>query len=396
METKTIKQLTTAGAIIAVLAFEILGIALLVKELNEASFRATDRVLILLSLVFLPVLLIFLLRMLEGSKYITVKILDKLELSFADLEDKVEKHEQRIEEQLVGKLSTAEQTLYPLIGGVDIYADERLAKNKIIIGSKDFAANIAISELLAQWLQSHSFQVERRFPNGGTVTNYACLINDWIDVFIDYTGTGCLFMNISHRGKSLDQLIAELNQISMPRYGFEWLKPIGTKTNYCLVMSAEEAEKKRISTISDLAQKSRGRLQFCGNYEFLNRLDGLPGLKPYYNLRFAQEKICSYQERYDLVKDAKSDVAVGHTSDSQIEDYNLVILEDDKEFFPDYFETPIVRNEALEKIPRLRGVLDDFSQLGINEADLTALIQDYSDNPESLTTRAQILLKTKE
>ena len=396
MDTKTMKRYTTAAAIIAVLAFEVLGVALLVNELLEASFRATDRVLILLALVFLPVLLLYVLRMLEGSKYVTVKLLDKLEVTFKDHEEKVERLEQRIEEQLVGKLSTAEQTLYPLIGGPDIYASERLANGKVIIGSKNFAANIVVSELLAQWLQLHSIEVERRFSNGGTITNYACLINDWIDVFVDYTGTGCLFMNIPYRGKTTDQLLKELNQISLPRYGFEWLKPIGTKTDYCLVMSAAGSEERSIKTISELAQKNRGGLRFCGNYEFMNRRDGLLGLKEHYNLRFAEETVCNYQERYDLIKDAKKDVSVGFTSDSQIKDYNLVILDDDKKFFPDYFETPIARKEALEKIPELRGVLDGFSQLGINEEDLTALIQDYSDNPESLVTRAQLLLKTKE
>jgi|GEM_PF-5007981 len=396
MDKKTINQITTFCGIIVAIAFESLGIALLVKELIESSFRATDRVLILLALVFLPVLSLFLVRMFQGSKYVTVKLLDKLEVSFKDLEVKVEKHEQRIAEQLIGKLSTAEQTLYPLIGGSDVSANERLANKKVIIASKDFAANIVIAELLAQWLQSHSIQVERRFPNGGTITNYACLINDWIDVFVDYTGTGCLFMNISYRGKARDKILEELNWLSISRYGFEWTTPIGTKTNYCLVVSAERAKEMRISTVSELAQKGRGKLQFCGNYEFTNRRDGLPGLKAHYNLRFAEEKICGYQERYDLVRDGKADVAVGHTTDSQIGDYNLVMLDDDKVFFPDYYETPIARNEVLKTIPELRGILNSFSKLGITEQDLTALIQDYSDNPESLATRAQLLLKTKD
>ena len=394
MNTDTKNRVLTTIAIIMALAFELLGIALLVNELVEASFRATDRVLILLTLVFLPVLLYFVLRMIGGSKLVTLKLLDKLEISFKDLEQKVEKTEKRIEEQLVGKLSTAEQTLYPLIGGADRYASERLGNNTIIIGSKDFAANIAVSELMAQWLQSHSIEVERRFPNGGTVTNYACLINGWIDVFVDYTGTGCLFMNIPYRGKATNRLLEELNEISVPRYKFEWLRPIGTKTDYCLVMSPIGAEQKHIGTISELAQKGRGRLRFCGNYEFMNRLDGLPGLKTHYNLRFAEETICSYRERYDLVKEGIADVSVGHTTDPQIEDF--VILDDDKEFFPGYMETPIARTEALEKSSDLRPVLDDFSRLGINDADLTALIQDYADNPDSLATRAQLLLKTKQ
>lgn len=394
------QYLTIIGAIIAGLAY-VLSILLLGWELYQAKFRATDRILVLLALVILPVLLIYALRMFEGSKLVSVKLLEALELTFKDrlenVEEKVETQKQHIEKQieaqLVGKLSTAEQTLYPLIGGPNIYASERLANGKVIIGSKDFAANIVVAELLAQWLQMHCIQVERRFLNGGTITNYACLINDWIDVFVDYTGTGCLFMNIPYRGKTTDQVLKELNRISLPRYGFEWLKPIGTKTDYCLVMSAAGSEERGIKTISELAQKYRGRLTFCGNYEFMNRRDGLLGLKEYYNLRFAEEAVCNYQERYYLVKDAKKDVSVGFTSDSQIEDYNLVILDDDKKFFPDYLETPIARNEALEKIPELHGILDGFSQLGISEADLTALIQDYSDNPESLITRAQITLE---
>lgn len=396
MNKKTMQQLTKFGAIITGLVY-VLSIFLLGWELYQAKFRATDRVLILLALVILPVLFIYALRMFEGTKLSSLKLLNKLELTFKNLEDKVETQEQRIEEQieaqLVGKLSTAEQTLYPLIGGTDMYASERLANGKVIIGSKDFAANIVMSELLVQWLQIHSIQVERRFSNGGTITNYACLINDWIDVFVDYTGTGCLFMNIPYRGKTLDQLLDELNRISLPRYGFEWLNPIGTKTDYCLVMSAAGSKERNIKTISELAQKYRGKLRFCGNYEFMNRRDGLLGLKEHYNLRFAEETLCNYQARYDLVKDAKKDVSVGFTSDSQIEDYNLIILDDDKKFFPDYFETPIARKEALDKIPSLRDVLNRFSQLGISKADLTALIQDYSDNPESLEKKAQLTLE---
>ena len=403
---------TLSGVVIAALAYEILVVALLYKELMATSLRATDRVIILLGLLFFPLLLSLMGRLVGGSRLFNLKLPGNLELNIERLQEqvaetknrqleseitidkKIDRKAQELEEHLDGKLSTAELTLYPIIGGPNVFAKDRLRRRRVIIGSKDFAANIVVAELLAQHMESYGIQCERRIPNGGTVANYACLINGWIDLAVDYTGTGCLFFNIDHRGKSKDEILGILNRLSKERYGLTWLEPLGTKTNYCLVIKTD-AKNGNIDRISDLESWHRGKLRFCGNYEFMNRRDGLLGLKECYNLRFSREIISSYRDRYSLVNSGEADVTIGHTTDPKVNAFGLKVLDDDRKFFPDYYEVPVVRGEALELIAGLETAVSDLAGLKVNDADITSLIQDYEENSDSLNGAVRSLLTRK-
>ena len=383
------------GGIIAVL-FTALVVVLLYNELAASSMRATDHVLVLLALLFLPPLLLvagqFLWGVASGANVILK--MGSFQLAIDALKKKVD-NQAEIAQEMTGKLSTAEQTLYPMVGGPNAFARRRLEQGRVVIGSKDFAANIVVAELLAQHLDAAGMKIERRIPNGGTVTNYAYLINGWIDLFVDYTGTGCLFLNVEYRGRTVDDILNDLNRLSRERFEVEWMKPLGTRTNYCLVMRDDVAEGKDIREISDIA-RHRGKLRFCGNHEFLNRRDGLPGLKEWYGLRFLNEAVCSYTERYRLVHEGEIDVSVGHTTDPEIRHLGLRQLVDNKTFFPEYFEVPIARTEALEAVPGLRDALAAFAKIGIKDEDITSLIQDFRDEASSLREEAGALLKRRQ
>lgn len=111
--------------------------------------------------------------------------------------------------------------------------------------------------------------------------------------------------------------------------------------------------------------------------------------------RFAEEITCSYHERYVFVTDGKAEVAVGHTTDSDITLHDLLILNDDRRFFSDSFETLLVHNETLDRIAQLRKAFSDLAELKIGNEGVTALIQDYNENQGSLVGRVQALLNRK-
>ncbi|HMB92025.1 MAG TPA: glycine betaine ABC transporter substrate-binding protein [Rhodothermales bacterium] len=364
--------------LVGIAAYELLVIALLAWELYISSFRSTDQVLLLLALSILPVVL-------EGVRLIFSKIkIGDIELTtreWKQLKTDVKKIE-NLQKSLIGSASTADLALYPLIGGPDAFARDRLTRDRphLIIGSKDFAANIVVARLLEQFIKESSLDVhvDARIPNGGTVTNYASLINGWIDLFVGYTGTGCLFLRIDPRGKTQDAIHDELNNLSKARFQFEWLPPLGTRTNYCLVIRKEAAEKNGVEQISDLRARN-GTLRFCGNYEFMNRYDGLLGLKAKYQLRFARESVCSYDARYTLLDAEEADLTDGYTTDLEITELDLIQLDDDKAFFPHYMETPIARSEALDTVEGLRETLEAFSELNWENEDIRYLIQEYRD-----------------
>ncbi|MDJ0845646.1 ABC transporter substrate-binding protein [Crocosphaera sp.] len=381
-----------------VLVYEGLVVALLFYELRASSFRATDRVLILLGLPYLPVLFSLVSKYIK-SRGLTIKFGD-VEIELDNLQEKVveevEKQNIKLRKRFEGKLSTAEQTLYPIIGGRNSFARDRLRnQKKLLIGCKDFPANIVVVELVSQHLNFELQQYEciQKFANGGTVTNYAYLQNHWVDLIVDYTATGCLVLNIEPQEKTPQQILQELNDQSIPRFQAEWIQILGTNTDYCLVMSKDKAEKMKIKKISDLAYK-RKELKFCGNYEFLNRLDGLANLKKHYNnIIFAEESICSYYERYAFLEENKADVTVGMTTEPAVE--NLQILEDDKHFFPNYWECPVVRLEALEMVEGLREALLKLANFQICNQDIRNLIYNYQENPDSISKKVNELLKQK-
>src|SRR3546814_1338835 len=57
---------------------------------------------------------------------------------------------------------------------------------------------------------------------------------------------------------------------------------------------------------------------------------------------------------YDKLLDAEVDVGEVYTTDGQIADYDLVLLEDDLSFFPVYEAAPLVRTYILDRHPELR------------------------------------------
>jgi osmoprotectant transport system permease protein len=93
--------------------------------------------------------------------------------------------------------------------------------------------------------------------------------------------------------------------------------------------------------------------------EFLTRPDGYEGLRKYYGLTFAAVPVqMDSGLMYKAIADGSVDVINGFSTDGRIPAYDLIILEDDKGFFPPYYAAPLIRKETLEKYPELKSVLN--------------------------------------
>ena len=91
--------------------------------------------------------------------------------------------------------------------------------------------------------------------------------------------------------------------------------------------------------------------------EFPNREDGLIGLEKIYNMKFKSVKGMETGLRYTALVNGETDVTDAFTTDGLIEKFGLVILEDDKNFFPPYDAVTLVKEEALEEYPELEEVI---------------------------------------
>jgi len=92
--------------------------------------------------------------------------------------------------------------------------------------------------------------------------------------------------------------------------------------------------------------------------EFLTRPDGYRGLSKCYGLTFPSQPMqMDPGLMYKAAADGAVDVIDGFATDGRIQAYDLVILKDDKGFFPPYYAAPLIRSDTLEKFSQLDDIL---------------------------------------
>jgi osmoprotectant transport system substrate-binding protein len=57
------------------------------------------------------------------------------------------------------------------------------------------------------------------------------------------------------------------------------------------------------------------------------------------------------------LKEGKTDVSMGFSTDGRVTAFGFVSLMDDKNFFPVYHPAPVVRKEVLDRYPEIKDIL---------------------------------------
>ncbi len=236
---------------------------------------------------------------------------------------------------------------------------------KIIVGSKFDAEGRILGEIIAQHLEHRGLQVERRLALGATLICFEALKNGNIDVYPEYSGTiEQAILKLTWRAT-----IAELRAQLQAQHGVALLEPFGFNNTYAIVVRKADAEQLGLKKIGDLRRAPNLRYGFSN--EFLKRPDGWPGLAAHYGLTATPNGI-EHGLIYTAIAEKSLDVIDVYSTDANIQRYDLVILQDDKHFFPDYLAAPLVREEinsrAREALNELAGALTETGMVALNAA----------------------------
>lgn len=246
------------------------------------------------------------------------------------------------------------------------------ASDKITVVGKNFTEQDIMTNLVGTMLEKNTdLKIEMKPFLGGTDVCFRALESGSADMYVEYTGTG--LVNIMGKEAMSDpQDVYEMVKKDFPaKYQLEWLEPIGFNNTYALAVTQETAKKYQLKTLSDLAAYN-GQLVFGTEQEFLERSDGLPGLEKTYGITFKQTKAMDPGLKYTAVSERKVDVIDAFSTDGQLVKHNLVILEDDKHFFPPYYAAPLVRQDVLAKHPEIKDVLNKLAGK-ITDKDMAVL-----------------------
>jgi osmoprotectant transport system substrate-binding protein len=251
--------------------------------------------------------------------------------------------------------------IFLLILAVTFFTSCRAPKPQIVIGSKFFTEQVVLAELLAQHIEARTgIQVERKTNLGGTLLVHKAMQAGQVDLYVEYTGTALnAVLNESPTGDS-SAVYQRVKQLYGQRFNFEVTEPLGFENTFAMVIRSEDAQQLHLQRISDLVPVAP-KWRVGVGFEFLERSDGFRGWSERYGLHFAQQpSVMDLGLIYRALQDHKVDIVAGNSTDGVIDSQHLVILEDDRHYFPPYDAVPIVRQATLEKFPQLRGTLAEL------------------------------------
>lgn len=215
---------------------------------------------------------------------------------------------------------------------------------------------------MAQLIEARTeLPVERKLGLGGTMICFSALQSGAVDIYPEYTGTAWSAI-LNEKDKVTDPLRAFLHVQHRFRedYGIEWLQPFGFNNGYALVMSKTKAQELGVRTISDLIPHMKS-LKFGATHEFLERSDSYPGLQKTYGLDFGEARGMEHGLAYAAIRTGAIDLVDAYTTDGKLLKMPLVLLEDDRNFFPPYDAAPLIRSETLKRHPELRNVIAELA-----------------------------------
>jgi osmoprotectant transport system permease protein len=244
-----------------------------------------------------------------------------------------------------------------VISGIGILLAMPLAAQPIVVGSKNFEESRFLGELFAQTIEARTgLEVERRLGLAGTDFCFEALRTGAIDLYPEYTGTGLVSILGREPAGSAAATLTLVRREFLARWNVVWLAPLGFENSWELTVPRRLADAEGLATISDLARVSP-KLRAGFDYEFIERPDGLPGLEATYGLRFGSVQGMQQALKYQAIASGDLDVLDAYTTDGRLLVHELVVLDDDRGFFPPYEAAPLVRGETLERHPEIASAL---------------------------------------
>jgi glycine betaine/choline ABC-type transport system substrate-binding protein len=222
----------------------------------------------------------------------------------------------------------------------------------VVVVSKNFTEQVVLGEILAAALERAGLAVDRRLNLGGTALCHAALLAGDADLYVEYTGTA--LKDVLKEETRTDP--REVRATVRARYaglGLVTGEPLGFDNTFALVMRRADAAARGVRRLSDLPPHAATlRVGLFG--EFLEREDGMPGLARAYGLRFGPApREMDLGLLYQALLAGQVDLVVGSATDGLIAAHDLVVLEDDRRYFPPYEAVIVARRDALAREPAL-------------------------------------------
>ena len=266
------------------------------------------------------------------------------------------------------------------------------------IGSEGFTEQEVLGQIAIEVLSAADATVIDRTGMGGNEEVRRALEEGEIDLYWEYTATGWLVHLSETRSIPDPQAQYEaVREQDLRENDVAWLQPAPGNDTYAIAASQRTQEDLGVENISDLARLAEERpeeatLCFNNDDDFRSRFDGLPGMERAYGFQFPEENLIevSADAVYGAVDEAEiCNFGVAFTTSGFIQDLDLQLLDDDKDFFAVYNPSLNIRKTTLDQYPQLEKVFAPISRELDTKTlrELNYAVDVEGESPETVATR---------
>jgi osmoprotectant transport system substrate-binding protein len=246
----------------------------------------------------------------------------------------------------------------------------------LTVAAKDFTEQLILGNLMSTVLATAGADVTNLSNTPGSFGVRQAVLKGDVDISPEYTGTG--WINYLGNEKPVKGAKAQYDAVHEAdlKNGLTWLPPAPMNNTYAFAIRESKAKQLHVTKLSQLKKLPKKELSFCVESEFAKRNDGFQPMLKTYGLHGKTDKVTNLDTGVIYTATAKGrtcNFGEVFTTDGRIPGLHLRVLQDDKQFFPLYNVTEVVRTSTLKKYPDLAKVfaeinpkLDNKTMLGLN------------------------------
>lgn len=231
----------------------------------------------------------------------------------------------------------------------------------LTFGSKNFQEQWILAALIAELIKRKTKKSARTKDFAGTFLVHKAITSGNIDGYVEYTGTAYTAVLEHPRTTDVAAVYRAVKRDYAAKFDLLVLPPLGFENTFAILVRKKAAAEHGLRRISDLARVAASFRPGFG-FEFYERKDGYRGLLAAYGLDFGKRpKQMKLGLTYRALSAGHVDVIAGNSTDGLIEHLDLVMLEDDKRYFPPYQAAPVLRRATAEKHPQVRAAIESLA-----------------------------------
>ncbi|MGG0718178.1 osmoprotectant update ABC transporter permease/substrate-binding subunit OpuFB [Robertmurraya massiliosenegalensis] len=241
----------------------------------------------------------------------------------------------------------------PLIG----QKDEKI----VIAGKLGSEPEILINMYKILIEDDTDLQVELKPGLGKTSFVFNALDSGDIDIYPEFTGTAISeFLKETAISTESEEVYQQAKDGMLEKFDMVMLEPMQYNNTYALAVPSDVAEQFGLESISDL-KGIEDQLNAGFTLEFSDREDGYVGIQSLYGITLPNLVTMEPKLRYVAVESGEINLVDAYSTDSELQQYELKVLEDDQLLFPPYQGAPLLREETARNYPEIVSALNKLA-----------------------------------